>query len=174
MTKKATAATTTPEFSYRTIIEFQEAVSSYRKRVKRPKLDEARARGAKEEELKQIEEAELNTRFDYALKRVLKSMRTPMERHAEAIQDINVEHAATEEKTGVLLMDGERFRFTRDGMKLRLTALRKLNDEAKYKVEPYFATEVPEDLTEEEREAFAGFVLRPAEETAPVATTLKE
>lgn len=164
MTKKTTAANGIPKFSYRRIVEFQEAASDYRKRQQAPQLDAARARGAKEEELKQIQEAEPNTKLYYAIKRVLKGMRRPMEQHAEAIQDINVEHAATEEKTGALLMDGERFRFTRDGMKARLVALRKLNEETEYEVEPYFATEIPKDLTEEELEAFSGFILRPGAE----------
>jgi hypothetical protein len=155
---------TDSKFSYRRVMEFQEAVQGYLLRQAEKSLADARARGADAEELKRLETAEPNTKFYYAIKRVLKNLRRPMERHGEAVQDISVEHAATEEKTGVLLMDGERFRFTREGMRSRLTALRRLNDEAEYEVEPYFATEVPADLTEEEQQAFAGFILRPEPE----------
>jgi hypothetical protein len=163
-----------PKFKYRRILEFQEAVSSYRQRVLNRRLEEARAAGKgkpedeleaelqaiREDESRRAQQGSPKNKFEHAVGRALKGLRRAAEEHADSTVDINVEHASLD-KDGNLVMDGERFRYSRDGMKARLTALRALMD-VEHEVEPYFATEVPEDLTEDERDAFTGFVLRPA------------
>lgn len=98
------------------------------------------------------------SKFKYALGRVLKASQPLQERYSQLLQDICIDNCATDE-AGVILSD-ERggFRYTKEGMKARDKATQGL-DASEVEVEPYFATEVPE-LTEGELEYFTGIVVK--------------
>ena len=97
------------------------------------------------------------TKFDYALRKVLKSCERLWTDYLETRSDIDIEHAATD-KDGVIKRDDKgNLAYTKDGMKSRATALRKVFDET---VDvPVHIAEAPKGLTEEERDIFVGFVL---------------
>ena len=97
------------------------------------------------------------TKFDYALRKVLKSCERLWTDYLETRGDIDIEHCAVDD-SGVIKRDAQGgLCFTKDGMKARATALRKLFDQT---VDvPTHIAEAPKGLTEEERDIFAGFVL---------------
>ncbi len=102
-------------------------------------------------------------KFRYALKKTVKQAERLWATYTEQAEDLDIEHAAVG-KDGVLLRD-ERgaLQFTKDGIRARNKA-RKLLFDAEVAVVPFLATDVPAELTEPEREAFAGFVLPDAAE----------
>ncbi len=97
-------------------------------------------------------------KFRYALRKVTKQAERLWGTYTESAEDLDIEHAAVG-KDGVLLRD-ERgaLQFTKDGIRARNKA-RKLLFESEVAVVPFLAADVPAELTEPEREAFAGFVL---------------
>jgi len=100
-----------------------------------------------------------NTKLGYAIKRVSAQFERLQMRRTEDRNDIDVDNCATDEKGIILTEPDGRFRFTKEGLKARNLALRRLDDEG-FEVEPYFATEIPEDLNEFCVEAFTKFVIR--------------
>lgn len=99
-----------------------------------------------------------NEKFTYALKKVLTRADKWKEKVAESELEINIKHAAEDEKTKVILRNprGE-FEYTREGLQNRNKAVRELlNQEAE--VEHHYVTDIPSDLTEEEIEVLTGFV----------------
>ena len=81
--------------------------------------------------------------------------------YSEKAEDARTECGATDEK-GIILMDGDNYRFSKEGIRTLTAALRKLNSE-EVEIEPYWATEVPEDLAGDVADIFEGFVLRTEE-----------
>jgi hypothetical protein len=110
--------------------------------------------------LKTLEEGE--TKLAYAIKKVDKKLQKHFDEYNEAMADVEIDHAATDEN-GILVTDEKGgFRFTPDSIKAKRKAYKKLADEwesKEFEVDTYFATEVPEDLNENFRNAFEGFVL---------------
>ncbi len=106
-----------------------------------------------------LEKHKDESKFAYAVKKVQKQCKARWESYAEQVEDIDIEHCAVDEKTGVILKD-ERggLQFTKDGIKKRNVARRTLflSDAG---VMPFMGKNPPADLTDAEREAFAGFVL---------------
>ena len=98
-----------------------------------------------------------DSKFTYALRKVAKSTQKLWEAHLESREDLDVEHAATDEKTGVLLRESSgALSFTRDGMKARNKAIREAYA-ATVEIKPH-AAQWPDDLSDSESEAFEGFV----------------
>lgn len=109
------------------------------------------------------------SKFRYALRKVVKQGERFSGEYQERLEEITIEHCATDPKTQVILKQvlkdargNERvdYEFTKEGLKKRNEA-RKALFESAIEVNPFVATDVPPDLTEDEREAFAGFVLPP-------------
>lgn len=117
-----------------------------------------------------IERHPKESKFKYALTRTEKSLKNLYEEYAEKIADLNIEHCVADDK-GVILKDerGE-FQFTKESLRLRNKAQKAVLMEA-VAVKGYTAQEIPDDLTDDEREIFAGFVL-PEEAGAPDASAL--
>lgn len=99
-----------------------------------------------------------NTKPKYGLTQMLKRLRGRIEDLQERLSDLNVEHAAVDDK-GVLLTDERgQFRYTKEGLLARNKAHRAVMNE-EVEIEPYYITDFP-DLTDAERDVFTGFVLR--------------
>lgn len=109
-----------------------------------------------------------NTKFRYALERMDKRLTPQIESYAEAVADLQIEHAAIDEKGALLTDDKSNFRYTKDGLRARNKGQRDLLDKPLDDFEPYFATEVPDNLSQIEKETCAGFVLK-EEDAAPRA-----
>lgn len=116
-----------------------------------------------------MQHADSDTKFKYALTRMLKQIRPLLEDLQERLSDLNVEFAATDrdeekndegrEPLGILLTDERgQFRYTKKGLIARNKAHRAVMHED-VEIEPYYASDIPE-LTDSEREVFTGFVLR--------------
>ena len=101
------------------------------------------------------------TKFNYALGKVLKSATSVLERYNSKVQDLNIDYAATD-ADGYLLEHEGRYRYKPDQLKLRNEKQQELYRKD-VQVGQYFATELPKDLTWQEREAFAGFVIEDKE-----------
>jgi hypothetical protein len=97
-------------------------------------------------------------KFRYALKKVTKQGEKLWATYTEQAEDLDIEHCATG-KDGVIVKDERgQVAFTKEGLRKR-NAARKALFETDAGVVPFLAAEVPPELTESEREAFAGFVL---------------
>ena len=99
------------------------------------------------------------TKFTYALRKVVKSCQKLWESYIEQREDIDVEHAATDPKTHVILRDeqGGGISYTKDGMRARQKALRELFQQ-EVTVTSFGVATWPADLTDTERDAFEDFV----------------
>ena len=87
------------------------------------------------------------------------------EEYNSELNMIRIDHALSDEKTRAILMapkgEGREFQYSKEGLKAVMQAEKELVEKwnkKEFEVEPYLAKEVPE-LTEEQVEAFTGFVL---------------
>jgi len=127
------------------------------------------------------------TKLGYAIQKMSKPMQKALKPYNELIEqrdaeveEINIRNASTDATTKVLVFDITKDETGKEVRNYRYTpdALIKRNKEIKEKVkefgekieallesettiEPYFATEVPPDLTQEEKEYMAGIVIAP-------------
>ncbi len=107
------------------------------------------------------------TKFRYALERMDKRLKPQIEEYSDALNDLQIEHAATDGHGALLADEQGNFRYTKDGLRGRNKAQRELLEKA-VEFEPYFATELPSELTDREKVVCAGFVI-PQEEQAEAA-----
>lgn len=113
-----------------------------------------------------LNEHKEKTKFGYALERIDKRLKKPLENYQDAMNDLQIEHAATEGGGGPILTDADgKFRYTKEGLRARNKAQKELLEKL-VEFEPHYATEVPENLSEVEKEVCAGFVL-PEEAAGP-------
>ena len=106
-----------------------------------------------------LEKHKADSKFAYAVKKVHKQCKARWDSYSEQVEDIDIEHCAVDEKTGVILKDERAgLQFTKEGIKKRNAARRALflSDAG---VTPFLGKNPPADLTDAERDAFAGFVL---------------
>lgn len=144
--------------TYKKIFAFQVAAHNYL--AKHP---DAPAEG--EQDAKQEPPAENRAvkGFRRALKRVLAQAEQHRETYKERVEDLDIEHCATEppdDPNGIIRTDPRgNLLFTKAGIRARNQDRNKLFAEEQVEITPHFAKHVPDDLTDEERRAFAGFVL---------------
>lgn len=132
-----------------------------------------------------------DTKLGYAIEKIRKKVLTALkpitdldEKRNEDLEDASVEFALTDKDTKAYIhditkdKDGneiQNFCYTKEDMKSRNEKCRKINKKHKEEVDAlrdgavefedsYYATELPGDLSEIEREAFTGFVIKPADE----------
>jgi len=106
-----------------------------------------------------IAKHEEESKFKYALTKVMRKLNRVQERWQELIEESNIEHCATD-SAGVILRDEKgQYKYTKEELLKRNKRVNSLYDQP-VEIAPHFATEVPEDLTELEREIFNGFVLK--------------
>jgi hypothetical protein len=98
------------------------------------------------------------SKFRYALRKVVKHAEKLWSAYQEQVEELDIEHAATGERDVILKDQHGQIAFTKDGLRARNKARKALFD-SDVSIEPYFAKDVPE-LTDAEREAFTGFVLK--------------
>lgn len=121
------------------------------------------------------------TKFGYALMRVQKPAIKKYQEFQELLQekfrDIDIDKAATEDVKGkeiILTDENGKFRFEpkklKEADKEKRVAQKELLETA-IEIEPYYATEVPDDLSETYKEAFLGFVIREEEEVKAEGTS---
>jgi hypothetical protein len=100
-----------------------------------------------------------DSKFGYALKKVFGKAIKSHEKHVELVEDINVKHAV--ETDGKLQYRKDRpneLEFSREGMQNRIREIRELLQQ-EASIEHHYATDVPDDLSEDEIEVFTGFVI---------------
>ena len=97
------------------------------------------------------------SKVKYALRKVSKAGMKLHATHAEEVEDLRIEHCSTN-KDGVILRGPTgQYEFTKDGARALNKAAKALTDKP-VEIAP-FVVDAPADLTDDERDAFAGFVL---------------
>jgi hypothetical protein len=104
---------------------------------------------------------EQKSKLTYAIEKVIKLNKKAIDTYNETLEDARIDNAATDEK-GTLLMDGNQYRYTKDGAKSLNKAIRDLKN-SEVEIEFYHAAELPKDLNEDLAEALGGFVIKPNE-----------
>jgi hypothetical protein len=114
------------------------------------------------------------TKLAYAIERVTKGYAAQAEKleaaYREKLADLDIEHCSTDERGNILTDGAGRYVYTKDAQRARLKRQREELERllgAVVEVEPYFATALPDDLSDAEREALTGFVIKPGEEFTP-------
>jgi len=126
--------------SYRDIINFVNAASRWQSIQERDKLPQ--------------------TKLSYAVARMLKRCQRPLEDYNGKIEDLRLEQALEDEKTKAVLRDEQQqYKFSKAGLKKVLEDQRGLLSQ-EIEIEPYTATALPEDLSDDVRIAFEGFVIK--------------
>ena len=107
-----------------------------------------------------------NTKFSYALNKVLKSARERITEYQELVQAINVKHASEDERGNILppaQNSKEEYVFTREALTKRNEERKKLF-RSEVDIKTHIVNYAPKDLSLFEREALVGFVLEEAPE----------
>lgn len=105
------------------------------------------------------------TKLGYAISRLSPRIEKLLQRYQNESEDINIDHCATDDKGYILRDERGDYRFTRDELKKRNHARQKLF-ESEVEIEPYFATEVPDDLPAAFHEICLGLIIREETESA--------
>lgn len=101
------------------------------------------------------------SKFRYAVKKVQKQAAVRWEDHNELANDLSIEHCLTDKDGAVKYVDNDPrkgYDYSKEGLR-KLTTSRKALFESLVDVTPFMAKDVPQDLNDAQREAFAGFVL---------------
>ncbi len=107
------------------------------------------------------------SKFVYAINRMLKRSQSILNDYREKVEDLNIKYCSEDEKGNVETDERGQFKFKRDELISRNKDQRVLF-KTQTEIEAYHATEVPDDLTQEEKDIFAGFVMpeEPEKETS--------
>jgi len=109
-----------------------------------------------------------NTKMGYAIMRISIRANKLMDRFREKRDDLDIDFCATDDN-GIVRRNAQgELEYTKEDLKARDQARRKLF-RSEVEIEPYYATELPSDLTPIEAEAFSGFVIREEEAEATSA-----
>jgi len=103
------------------------------------------------------------TKLSHAIKKVNGKVKEHFEQYNEEIGDIRIDNAAADSDGVLITTEKGAFRFTKDGLKAKNKADKKLAaewDKKSFEVEAYIATDIPLDLSEDMRTAFSGFVIK--------------
>lgn len=98
----------------------------------------------------------------YAIKKVQKRLDPAKETWNELLADLQYDHASIDEKGNLIRTKDNQLMFTVQKQKDFDKAVRELRKKT-FEFEPYFATELPNDLDEFTRESLIGFVIKPTE-----------
>lgn len=86
-----------------------------------------------------------NTKLEYACQKFLRQYNDIQGKIREMQEDARIEHCSTDEK-GTVLIEGDKYQYTKEGLKALNTAIRAC-DSMEFEVKPYFASELPEDIS---------------------------
>jgi len=107
------------------------------------------------------DKANENTKLGYAIQqRMQPRLKKAVNKYNSRRQDIAIEYAVTDDKKHILKDERGEYIDTVESATAKKARWEKLYEEGTYEIEPYFATELPEDLTDIEVEALTGFVIR--------------
>lgn len=111
--------------------------------------------------------AKQNTKLSYAIKKVLSSIKTEvLTKHTEDLEDIRIDLCSTDERGNVLHDEKGNLFFTKENLRELNRRTRELA-EKEYPFTPCFISDLPV-LSEEEREAFEGIVIKPMLNHVPI------
>lgn len=103
------------------------------------------------------------TKFTYALGRMLSKTETTVKKVADKLDIIAVKHARTDppdDENGELLRDAQnRLRFSKKGQVACFEAQQNFLDEKEIEVEPHFVKSVPDDVTQDGLSALEFFII---------------
>lgn len=101
-----------------------------------------------------------NDKLSYAIKKVTGRLKDIVADYNELVDDVKIDCASVDEK-GNMIVNGDSYVFTPAKRKEFNKAVRVIGQkEVTETFEPYYATEVPEDLDEDFIELFKGFVIK--------------
>lgn len=106
--------------------------------------------------------AEPKDKLAYAIKRVKKRLEPVMESWNESLADLQYDHASIDEKGNLIRTKEGGLMFTVPKQKEFDKAVKELRKKT-FEFEPYFATELPNDLDEFTQESLIEFVIKPTE-----------
>ncbi len=102
-----------------------------------------------------------DTKLGYALQqRMQPRVKKAGTKYNSLREDIAIEYAVTDDKKHILKDERGSYIDTVESAKAKKARWEKLYEEGTYEIEPYFATEIPEGLTDIEIEAMTGFVIQ--------------
>lgn len=114
----------------------------------------------------QADEKLKETKFGYAYKRFCDKNYIPViKEYNDAIADARLDHALENETTKEVITDQTNYRgfkYSKEGLKKVIEAERKLKlewDGRELEITPYVSAYLPEDLTEEQKEALTGCLI---------------
>lgn len=116
----------------------------------------------------------IKTKLGWAIFRLEPAVKGLLKEYGLAREDVMIEHAATEDKGGkrIIAKDQQgQYCFEPDRQKACNRELQKL-DAKVVEIKPYFATELPDDLTPRQLAALEGFVLEVLEPAETAAATV--
>lgn len=108
--------------------------------------------------LKRHEKDQDESKLRYALKKLVKAGQKVFEDYQEQVEDLRIEHCSEDERGNIQRDAQQNYTFTKDKLRQLTKAIRVLAEKS-VEFKPYLVEVAPVDLTDAERDAFAGFVL---------------
>jgi hypothetical protein len=108
------------------------------------------------------------SKFTYAVNRMLKRSQAVIQDYHEQIEEINIKYCSEDKDGNIATDERGQFKFRREELLKRNKDQRELF-KTKTEIEVYMATEVPDDLSQEDKDTFSGFVI--PEELEPRGTS---
>ncbi len=107
-----------------------------------------------------------DNKLRYALTRTMKSASRVLGEYQDGVEEININNClAADDGKGAILKDARgEYQFNKEGALKRKAQIGELFRK-KISLNVHFATNLPEDLSLSDRDAFLGFVIREEEET---------
>jgi len=102
------------------------------------------------------------TKLEYAIQRTLSRIAKTNDGLQEQLETIDIDHASTD-KDGILLTGPNGYQFTPEKKKARNAKRTALIKAVDVEIDPYFASEIPDDISEADLDAFEGIIIRTAD-----------
>jgi hypothetical protein len=106
----------------------------------------------------------IDTKLKYAVNRMIKRTDAIREKYMEDLEETRIDNCSVDDKGNILREENnaQLYKYTKEGLK----TLNKRHREilaTEVEIEPYFATQLPEELDAVVREIFTGFVIKEEE-----------
>ncbi len=103
------------------------------------------------------------SKLGYAIEKMRPRIKKAKETYSNLLEEINIDECSVDDKQNIIRdddgpPDDGGYVFTKEGKKKRNKRRQQLWEQG-IEIEVYFATTVPDDLTTQERDAFAGLVI---------------
>lgn len=103
------------------------------------------------------------TKLEYAITRVMSQTAKIQEDVLERLNDVDIDCCLTEgnDENGAILRDDQgNLKFSKKSLRDRNKRRKEIMDNDDLEIEPYFATAIPDNLSDGEKEIFTGFVIK--------------